>query len=131
MSTPIKQGDILAGDIVRRIDQYESSGNGFVLDPGTGDTVTMYELVERPVTLPTAWGTYSDAYNDIWTLDEDGLIRICDHAKPAGHHAPFILLRPVAGVAAEVLAEVDKEMSESGKYWADDLDAVRARYATK
>lgn len=107
MNTPIKREDIRKGDRIRSTYEYTAEYDNKGLSGGA----LTYELIERPVQLPTEPGVYADKDGDIWRLDGDGLWRITDFkATHTETHAPFTLLRPVAEVAAEVLADVKAEL---------------------
>lgn len=136
MSAPIKHEDIRKGDRVRMVHEYTAGGS-------PDGTSLAYELIERPVQLPTEPGIYLDREGDTWSLSAETEDReqhwrcgndfMTDHPD-ALKYAPFTLLRPVAEVAAEVLAEVLAEFEKPDNAcntWADDVRAVAAKWATK
>jgi len=103
VNTPIKREDIRKGDVI--VQRYEFTALVDFEDAGP-DSAT-YELIERPVTLPTEPGVYLDAESGAWRLFEGrGLISLEEKEGDYNpdRYTPFTLLRPVAEVAAEVLA---------------------------
>ena len=110
MSTPIKREDIRKGDKYRRIFAEEFTAD---TDLTAEDLEFTYELIERPVVLPTKPGVYMGSLLDIpmWLTDESKWYTVKTRVYNPGRHAPFTLLRPVAEVAAEVLKAVRSECS--------------------
>jgi hypothetical protein len=122
MSVPIKREDIRKGDRIRI--QYEVDALADGMAASSGASPDVFELMERPVVLPTEPGIYADkdGYPWIlhasvpncaqhWRLDTDA---IPDSGVQG--FAPFTLLRPIAEVAADI---ADK-LEEQGLYGAAD-----------
>lgn len=127
MNTPIAREDIRKGDRVRETREY-TVASALVVAGYPGYT---YELIERPVTLPTAFGYYLDRQGDAWKLGGDGWVCLDDEAPEPKFFAPFTLLRPVAEVAAEVLLDVrNAHFTDDPTCWGK-LDALTAKWATK
>ncbi|TFD80686.1 hypothetical protein E3T54_02790 [Cryobacterium sp. Sr8] len=122
MNTPIKREDIRKGDRVRAIAEYTATVDSAPIYPHLDVT---YELIERPVQLPTEPGFYLDRDGEVWNLEP---------SKGAGYlrpeYAPFTLLRPVAEVAAEVLRDV-RGMFGTGALVHRSIDKLEAKWATK
>lgn len=95
-------------------------------------------FIEKPkVQLPTETGYYVDKDFGIWSFETNGLRRFegkngAEWVSPdnACTFAPFRRLRPVAEVAAEVLAEVRKSMDSRSIFFAN-IDALETKWATK
>ena len=106
MNEPIKFEDIRKGDRIRLISEYISDLDGKDIKPDVGDT---FELIERPVTLPTVPGVYLDKQGDVWRLKASRFLCLSIEGfdESPNDYAPFTLLRPVAEVAAEVLRAVN------------------------
>lgn len=134
MSAPIKREDIRKGDRIRVVTEF-TSGNDWL--PMAADEST-YELIERPVTLPTELGVYTDKDGGLWSFQTNGYLALksasaagwftADHMR---QFAPFTLLRPVAEVAAEVLAEVRTALPVMALLPNPSFEAVAAKWATK
>jgi hypothetical protein len=116
MSAPIKREDIRKGDRIRVIEEYTT----LCAYTAVADDERTYELIERPVVLPTEPGWYFDRDGDPWEVDDSVTLR--------EQWAPYTRIRPEAEVAAAVLAEVRT------LYWTDDptfwgkFDAIEAKY---
>ncbi|MEC5149191.1 hypothetical protein [Cryobacterium sp. GrIS_2_6] len=107
MSTPIKREDIRKGDKVREIREYTATCDQFV-EAYPGNT---YELINRPAELPTEYGLYQISNGMVLDLSIMGwrspnLMHYME--TEASQSESFTLLRPVAEVAAEVIADVRK-----------------------
>ena len=98
-----------------------------------------YELIERPVVLPDEIGYYRDNEGGVWYRQSTGANDGSHWADTEGERytdevarrfAPFTLLRPVAEVAAEVIAEIRGHMPNVVAFQLD-LDALAAKWATK
>jgi hypothetical protein len=92
-------------------------------------------FIEKPkVQLPTEPGHYLDRTGDHWRLFQTGDWRFPSddrYDNRAIQFAPFTLLRPVAEVAAEVLAEVRAATNATaGCETREALDGVAAKWAT-
>lgn len=110
MAPIIRKTEIQEGDLIRRITEYTVVDGP---DPRPG-AMSTYELVNRPVKLPTEDGWYESSSfplsqgcnpyqfkNGSWFAHS---LRITD--KEAASYAPYSPLRPEAAVAAEILQEV-------------------------
>jgi hypothetical protein len=105
-----------------------------------GFDAAMLPRIEKPkVQLPTTPGYYFDKDGDPWKLwaeteDTAQHWRCGDDymdATDARGFAPFTLLRPVAEVAAEVLAEAHSAIEGSLAAPHSALAAIAAKWATK
>ncbi|TFB96554.1 MULTISPECIES: hypothetical protein [unclassified Cryobacterium] len=128
---PIKREDIKAGDRFTVTHWYTAS-----VDLTTNvDTDATYELIERPVVLPVVPGVYEDSKSNLWRLhfgsedvpQEWTLNDAFVTDQVARQYAPFKPLRPVAEVAAEVLADVRKNLSARVAFMAD-IDAIETKW---
>ncbi|TFD74709.1 hypothetical protein [Cryobacterium fucosi] len=122
MSEPIKREDIRKGDVIRQTFQYTAEVDG-QHQPG----LSKFELIERPVTLPTAMGTVIRTNNKSldnpvgWVFEKgsrkwygtDGEIYTPESLVELLEGKGYQVLRPVAEVAAEVLAEVRQKITYS------------------
>jgi hypothetical protein len=92
-------------------------------------------FIEKPkVQLPTTPGHYLDRTGDHWRLFPTGDWRFPSDDRyddRAIQFAPFTLLRPVAEVAAEVLAEAHSAIEGSLAAPHSALAAIAAKWATK
>ncbi|ANP74497.1 hypothetical protein [Cryobacterium arcticum] len=139
---PIKYEDIQKGDRIRRTEAIEYTADGG--SEANEQISKTYELISRPVPLPTEPGIYLDKDGGVWSFSVHGYLAIL--AEPAhgwftaehmARFAPFTLLRPVPEVAAEVLADIRDanvtkpyvaELPHVIKFGSPDLDAIAAKY---
>jgi len=109
MSAPIKREDIRTGDRVRLSFEFTACSDYAQAADDDGDT---YELIERPVVLPTEPGVYAGRTGSIWVLKSTGEwldFSLWSGAQsPLGPilYLPLTRLRTEAEVAAEVLKRV-------------------------
>ena len=102
MSAPIKREDIRKGDVIRQTFQYTAEVDG-QHQPG----LSKFELIERPVALPTEPGFYADKDDYPWCITEGDVL------DPKW--APYTLLRPVAEVAAETFERAALFLENDGR----------------
>ena len=136
MSEAIKREDIRKGDKVRQSFDYTASADGAVwyLNGGT------FELIERPVMLPTVKGWYQGSNFPLskgcspYCLNDDGSWGVGGATMTPEymrrHAGELTLLRPVAEVAAEVLTEI-KALVYPGSLLSDHVDALATKWVTK
>jgi len=128
MSAPIKREDIRTGDRVRLSFEFTACSDYAQAADDDGDT---YELIERPVVLPTEPGVYAGRTGSIWVLKSTGEwldFSLWSGAQsPLGPilYLPLTRLRTEAEVAAEVLAVVDAGIRGTSGDWS--LAITRAR----
>ena len=133
MNTPIKREDIRKGDRIKltRTDEFTATHDGPDMLAASDHT---YELIERPVTLPTVPGVYLDKQGDVWRLKASRFLCLSIEGfdDAPNEYAPFTLLRPVAEVAAEVLDELDLDVSLAEERWHErsySTTELRATFA--
>ena len=112
MSAPIKREDIRKGDRVRLSFEFTAESDYTQAADNSDDS---YELIERPVVLPTIPDAYRAQNGSLWELRgetedtvqhwrADGAFML--HSDARGF-APFTRLRPEAEVVVEVLSAVN------------------------
>ena len=127
MSAQIKREDIRKGDRVRLSFEFTACSDYTQAADDDGDT---YELIERPVVLPTEPGWYFDRDGDPWELDATGEL--------SEQWAPYTRIRTEAEVAAEVIADlkatathhINGRDSDHFTIFEDTLEAFAAKWAT-
>jgi len=101
VSAPIKREDIRKGDRIAGTTEFTASEDWFGM---AGDNTT-YELIERPVVLPTEPGWYFDKDGEPW--------QVTDSSALSPTWAPYTRIQSRAEVAAEVLADVLPQIKQA------------------
>jgi len=145
MSAPIKREDIRKGDRIRQITaiQYTATSDLGVED---FDDCT-YELIERPVVLPTAPGWYVGRSG----AENSAHLQLCDNdcAEETGQHwyrpdqsrvlspqevadfyLPLARLRPETEVAFEVLSGVRAAFIADARTFDKRIDILAKKWVT-
>jgi len=137
MSTPIKREYIKAGDRIRAFYDFTAEHDLGALE----SSQFTYELIERPVVLPTEHGVYAhklakrdriilELSDDEWRfLSEANSPASAEEVAKSWHERGLLtLLRPVAEVASEVI-EAIREQGEVGiSNLYEDLSVVAAKF---
>jgi len=118
VSAPIKYEDIRDGDRIRMSIEYTAAS----CDTGASSPDATYELIERPVVLPTVPGVYVNAADDpdVFQLLSDGQwwcgnspVTVEQVRHDGGNS--LTLLRPVAEVAAETFERAALFLENDGR----------------
>lgn len=124
MSTILDPKDIQEGDRVRRIVEYNISDKR--------DTVVTYELVSRPIKLPTEPGFYRSQGSNpdakvtlflniygvwSWAGNKTSLDPEVWDVEHVARYMPLTLLRPQDEVAAEVVEALQKSILHYAVMW--------------
>lgn len=131
MAPIIRKIDIQEGDRIRRVTEY-LVGDGPDPQPGAMST---YELISRPVPLPTEDGWYqsrffpiANGYNPYRLSNEEwfsGSVLVTQ--KEMRDRAPLTPVRSVPETAAEILAEVRKLFGPNATLHTD-IDQIATKF---
>jgi hypothetical protein len=128
--TPIRREDIQVGDRIRQSIEYtvtpESLG-GYIAGPS-------YELIDRPVALPTETGYYLDKFYEMWSFESNGMHRleanIWHTVREAEEFAPFERVMQITETARQVLVDVRNIFGgpASGALLHKEVDKIAAKF---